>query len=215
LKLDDFLIRAEARLHPVAPSWPVDLARPAFSDFDLSGDLAAGAGRVDLPLKHAAVLVGLIDRPEGLSLILTVRTADLPTHAGQIAFPGGKREPHDLNPAATALREAQEEAGLDPDFVTLIGTSDSYETVSRYHITPMIGVISPLAELKPDPREVAAVFEAPFAFFMDAQNHQRHARDYNGQARSYYAMPYGDRYVWGATAGILRALWLRLFGETA
>jgi 8-oxo-dGTP pyrophosphatase MutT (NUDIX family) len=181
--------------------------RPDFSDFDLSGQ------RPEEPvLKEASVLVPLIMRPHGFSLLLTRRSADMPTHSGQIAFPGGRRQAEDEDAIATALREAREEVGLDPALVQVLGASDPYETVTRFRVTPIVGLVAHEAVFQADPREVAAIFEVPFAHFMDPANHHRHSRDYNGQTRYYYAMPYRDHYVWGATAGMLRALYLRLYG---
>lgn len=202
--LDDIAPLLSTKLHPIGAT----AARPPFSDFDLSGH------RPHAPtLKQAAVLVPLIVRPQGLAVILTKRAHDLPTHAGQIAFPGGRCEPGDLDVAATALREAHEEIGLDPRFVTILGASDAYETVTRFAVTPVVGIIDPDATFNADPREVDEIFEVPLAFLMDPANHQPQERTYNGQARRFYAMPYGDYYVWGATAGMLRALYLRVFSD--
>jgi len=182
--------------------------RPPFSDFDLSGERP-----VQPNLREASVLVPLIPRETGLSVLLTRRSADMPTHSGQIAFPGGRRQEDDADAIATALREAREEVGLDPAYVRVLGASDPYETVTQFRVTPIVGLVSHQAAFVADPREVDAIFEVPFAHFMDPANHQRHSRDYNGQTRYYYAMPYGEHYVWGATAGMLRALYLRLFAE--
>jgi 8-oxo-dGTP pyrophosphatase MutT (NUDIX family) len=203
LTLDDVLPLLQARLDAIGDV----AARPTFSDFDLSGE------RPDAPvLKQAAVLVPLIARDHGLNVLLTRRSNHLPTHAGQIAFPGGRREDSDADVGATALREAHEEIGLDPRFVTLLGASDAYETVTRFAVTPVVGLVDPLAPLTADPREVDEIFEVPLAFLMDPANHEPQSRSYNGVERRYYAMPYGDYYVWGATAGMLRALYLRVFG---
>jgi 8-oxo-dGTP pyrophosphatase MutT (NUDIX family) len=187
----------------LAADHPTDDA--PFSDFDLSG------GRpITGTLTEAAVLVPVVRRASGLMVILTQRSSDMPTHAGQIAFPGGRRQPEDRSLAATALREAHEEIGLDPAFVTVLGASDAYQTVTRYRVTPVVGLVVSQAAITADPREVADVFEVPLAHFMNPANHERHSRDWNGQARHYYAMPWQGRYVWGATAGMLRALYLRL-----
>jgi 8-oxo-dGTP pyrophosphatase MutT (NUDIX family) len=202
LTLDDVLPLMQARLSAVTPV----AAPPTFSDYDLSGV------RPDAPvLKQAAVLVPLVARDHGLNVLLTRRSNHLPTHAGQIAFPGGRCEDSDVDVGATALREAHEEIGLDPRFVTLIGTSDAYETVTRFAVTPVVGLVDPRAPLTADPREVDEIFEVPLAFLMDPANHEPQSRVYNGAERRYYAMPYGDYYVWGATAGMLRALYLRVF----
>lgn len=181
-----------------------------YSDFDLSG------GRPDTgPLTEAAVLVPVVRREGGLMVILTERSPYMPTHAGQIAFPGGRRQAEDASLGATALREAHEEIGLAPSSVALLGASDAYQTVTRYRVTPVVGLVDSPAPLNADPREVADIFEAPLAHFMDPANHERHSRDWNGQARHYYAMPWQGRYVWGATAGMLRALYLRLVSSEA
>lgn len=199
----DMMDRLRTRLHSVEAA---TADQPPFSDYDFSGGRPQGTA-----LRDASVLVPLIDRPEGLSLLLTQRTNEMPTHAGQIAFPGGRRQVEDPSAIWTALREAQEEVGLDPDLVEVIGTADSYETVTSYRITPVVGIVQPHAVFRADPREVADVFEVPFSFVMDPANHQTHQREWNGQQRTYLAMPYGERYIWGATAGMLRALHARLF----
>lgn len=202
MTLDDVLPLLTARLDPIGDG----RARPVYSDFDLSGQ------KPDAPkLKRAAVLVPLVARDHGLGVILTRRSSDLPTHAGQIAFPGGRCEDSDVDVGATALREAHEEVGLDPAHVTLIGASDAYETVTRFAVTPVIGLVDPRAVMTPDAREVAEIFEVPLAFLMDPANHVPQERVYEGITRRFYAMPYGDYYVWGATAGMLRALYLRVF----
>lgn len=158
----------------------------------------------DAPRMAAAVLVPLVEREEGFSLILTQRTADLKAHAGQISFPGGRMEREDANAEAAALREAQEEIGLDPKAVEILGRLDPYRTVTGFDVTPVVGAVSPPLALTPDPVEVAEIFEVPLAFFLDPANHQRHSRTSpTGAVRAYYAMPYQDRYIWGATAGML------------
>lgn len=189
---------------------PLDQASPGvpapYSDFDLHG------GRPAPPagLKEAGVLMALVPRETGLHLILTRRTDTMPTHAGQIALPGGRRQDNDPSLVDTAMREAHEEVGLDPALVTPIGLADAYETVSGYRITPVVGLVRSEPALTADPREVAAVFDAPLAFFMDPANHVLEQREWNGLQRRYFAMPWNGHYVWGATAGMLRALWMRL-----
>lgn len=196
--LDATIAQLRARLLP--PSAPVG---SAFSDFDLAPEhRPAGV----LGRKEASVLVPLIARPEGLSVLLTRRTADMPTHAGQIALPGGRRQPEDPDAVATALREAHEEVGLAPERVEVLGLVEAYETVTQYRITPVVGLVREPGPLAADPREVAAMFEAPFAFLMDPANLQRHHREWQGMQRFYYAIPYQEHYIWGATAGMLRAL---------
>ncbi|MBX7200672.1 MAG: CoA pyrophosphatase [Rhodospirillaceae bacterium] len=158
----------------------------------------------DAPRMAAAVLVPLVEREGGFSLILTQRNADLKAHAGQISFPGGRMEQEDANAEAAALREAHEEIGLDPKTVEILGRLDPYRTVTGFDVTPVVGAVSPPLALKPDPVEVAEIFEVPLAFFLDPANHQRHSRTSpSGAVRAYYAMPYQDRYIWGATAGML------------
>jgi 8-oxo-dGTP pyrophosphatase MutT (NUDIX family) len=202
LTLDDVLPLLRARLDIIGDG----RGRPAYSDFDLSGS------RPEAPvLKRAAVLVPLIARDHGLNVLLTRRSSDLPTHAGQIAFPGGRCEDSDADVGATALREAHEEVGLDPSHVKILGMSDAYETVTRFAVTPVVGLVDADAKLTPDPREVAEIFEVPLSFLMDPANHVPQSREYEGVARRFYAMPYGNYYVWGATAGMLRALYLRVF----
>jgi 8-oxo-dGTP pyrophosphatase MutT (NUDIX family) len=163
----------------------------------------AGAPGVTAAAVPAAVLVPLIDRAEGFSVLLTERTVTLAKHAGQVAFPGGRMEPEDVDAVACALREAQEETGLDPARVEILGSLPVYLTITGFAVTPVVGAVTPPVTLVPDPTEVAAAFEVPLGFFLDAANHRRVTREVNGLKRAYYAMPYGDRYIWGATAGML------------
>ncbi len=170
------------------------------SDYDLNPEF----GRPDdVPLKPAAVLVPLVDRPQGVTVLLTKRTEHLNSHAGQIAFPGGLMEPYDATPEAAALRETHEETGIASHFVRMIGRLSTYETVTGYAVTPCVGVVQPDFDLVPDDFEVAEIFEVPLEFLMDSDNHQRHSGWRNGRRRHWYAMPYGDYYIWGATAGML------------
>ena len=189
------------------------------SDFDLNPELPADFGRsadaraamaAGRPIRPAAVLIPVLARPS-VTLLFTLRSNDLPSHAGQIAFPGGKAEPFDANPLATALREAHEEIGLDASFVEPLGTLDLYLTGTGYRITPVVALVDPQAPLVPDTREVADAFEVPLEFLMDPANHQRHSRTIAGQERHFHAMPFGERFIWGATAGILRNMHERLF----
>lgn len=162
------------------------------------------------PIRPAAVLVPIVDRPEP-TILLTQRTAELPDHAGQIAFPGGKIDGPE-SPLDAALREADEEIGLDRRFIDPIGYLDLYMTTLGYRIVPTVARIDPGFQLAINPSEVADAFEVPLAFLMQPDNHQRHSREWKGMTRSYYAMPFGERYIWGVTAGILRNMYERLYG---
>jgi len=154
-------------------------------------------------LTRAAVLVPLILRPEGVQVLLTQRTAHLKDHAGQISFPGGRAEPEDPDPVATALRETHEEVGLPSEFVRVLGRLDNYVTGTGYEVAPIVGLIRPPFPVTPDPHEVAEVFEVPLPFVVDPRNHQRHSREWQGGTRHFYVLPYQQRYIWGATAGML------------
>ncbi len=158
----------------------------------------------DTPPVPAAVLIPLVERAEGFTVLFTQRTADLKSHGGQISFPGGRIEPTDPDAVAGALRETAEETGLDASHIEILGRLDAYATVTGYEVTPVVGAVTPPFTLKPDPVEVADIFEVPLAFFLNPANHQRHSRVISdGVVRAYYAIPYGDRYIWGATAGML------------
>ncbi len=160
----------------------------------------------------AAVLVPLIERPEGLSVLLTLRTQHLRRHAGQIALPGGRADPGET-PWETALREAWEEVGLDPGLVDVAGLSEPFWTRTGYVITPVVGFVAPTLTLKINPDEVAEAFEVPFGFLMDSANHQSTLREFpDGVTREVWAMPYQDRHIWGVTAMLLRELHARLYG---
>jgi 8-oxo-dGTP pyrophosphatase MutT (NUDIX family) len=189
-----------------APPLPGAAAGP--SDYDLSPGLEADFPRVPEP-RAAAVLVPVIARPN-LTMLFTQRTDALPAHAGQIAFPGGKAEPFDRDAVDTALREAHEEIGLDRALAEPLGFLDAYTTGTGYRIIPVVALVSPDMTLTPDPSEVAATFEVPLDFLMDAGNHRLDSRIYRGQQRFYHAMPFEDHYIWGATAGILKNMHQRL-----
>jgi 8-oxo-dGTP pyrophosphatase MutT (NUDIX family) len=177
------------------------------SDFDLS---AAPQPPTTTELTPASVLIGLIEREVGYSVLLTRRVDTLRRHAGQIALPGGRRDPGET-PWQTALREAHEEVGLHPDFVSLAGLSSPYQTGTGYLITPVVGFIAPGFTLQANPDEVADIFETPFGFLMDPANHEEHEREApSGEKRRFYAMTHDERFIWGATAGILRVLYQRL-----
>lgn len=172
------------------------------------GDQDLNPGMTPIPpIKEAAVLVPLIDRPDGLTVLLTHRTAHLANHAGQVSFPGGRVDLADCDVEETALRETQEEIGLDRSHARIIGRLDTYITRTGFAVTPVVAVIDPPFELTPDPFEVAEVFEVPLSFLLDPNNHQLCSREFEGTVRYFYAMPYGRHYIWGATAGILMNLY--------
>ena len=170
-----------------------------------------GSYRPPPPYKAAAVLVPIVDRAGGLTVLLTQRTDHLTDHAGQISFPGGRIEDDDPDPEAAALREAKEEVGLDRAAVELVGRLDTWITGTRYEITPVVGLLTPPFAVAPDPFEVAEVFEVPLAFVLDPAHHEVHEREVSdGARRAFYVIPYQDRYIWGATAGMLVNLSQRL-----
>jgi 8-oxo-dGTP pyrophosphatase MutT (NUDIX family) len=179
------------------------------SDWDLNpefmGDLAVMA-----PPRAAAVLVPVVLR-DTLTVLLTERSHDMPSHPGQISFPGGKVEEGDVTPVDCALREAREEIGLPADLVEPLGYLDSYRTGTGFQISPVVAFVRPDFTLALDTREVLDVFEVPLAFLMDEANHKKDSRAWRGRQRHFYAMPYQGRYIWGATAGMLKNLQQRLF----
>jgi 8-oxo-dGTP pyrophosphatase MutT (NUDIX family) len=154
----------------------------------------------------AAVLVPIVNRPTDLTLLLTLRSADLPDHPGQISFPGGRVELGDASLAHAALREATEEIGLPAARVAILGELAPYETVTGYSVTPVVGWVEPPFELKLDPIEVADAFEVPLAFLLNPLNLQRHFQMFGDIRRDFWAIPYGERYIWGATAAMLLIL---------
>lgn len=166
-------------------------------------DLNPGMTPPSIALRPAAVLVPLIDRSEGMSVLLTQRTAHLTAHAGQIAFPGGRLEPEDPDAVAAALRETEEEIGLARDHVSLIGRLDTYVTGTGFEITPVVGIVSPPFALTIDPFEVADVFEVPLPFVIDPINHRRTERIFEERRRVFFVLPFENRNIWGATAGML------------
>jgi 8-oxo-dGTP pyrophosphatase MutT (NUDIX family) len=180
------------------------LGRPASAP-PLPGDLPANIGAVTTP---AAVLIAVTDRAEP-GMILTVRREDMRTHAGQVAFPGGRIDPGE-DPVAAALREAQEEILLDPGEVEIVGAVDPYITVTGYHVTPVCGVIPPDLALQPHEREVADWFEPPLQFLLDPANQQRRSALFQGATRHYYEILWEDRRIWGATAAMIVNLSRRL-----
>jgi 8-oxo-dGTP pyrophosphatase MutT (NUDIX family) len=173
------------------------------SDYDLNPGMRPNS---DKPLTAAAVLVPLIERPEGMTVLLTKRTDHLHDHAGQVSFPGGKVDPADADAAAAALREAEEEVGLPRHKVDLVGQLDIYVTRTGFEVTPWVGLVMPPFDLKLDAFEVAEVFEVPLAFFLDPANRRRESRVWQGQERFFYVYPWPGYYIWGATAGMLNNL---------
>jgi 8-oxo-dGTP pyrophosphatase MutT (NUDIX family) len=205
----EFFDRARARLSFDVP--------PGLSDPNVipeSGD--RGTERMleiiarEIPIRPAGVLIAVIDHHEP-TVLLTLRSPDLLDHAGQISFPGGKIDASDATPRETALREAKEEVGLDRTFVDPIGYLGLYGTSFGFRIVPTVARVKPGFMLSINQAEVVDAFEVPLSFLMNPANHQIHQREFRGIQRSYYAMPYGDRYIWGATAGMLRMLYERIY----
>ena len=161
---------------------------------------------------QAAVLIPLINHANGVTMMLTQRTAHLNDHAGQISFPGGRVEEDDADRIQTALRETEEETGLAREAVEVIGRLPDFDIPSGFRVTPIVGWIEPPVDFNPDPFEVAEVFEVPLHHFLDPANHERRSDDINGRRRNYYAMPYQNRLIWGATAGMLFSLYQSLRG---
>ena len=204
-----------------SPAWRDDLPRwlsasaaiaaggdTGFSD---DGDTVSAAGTLDIPpqgmtLKPAAVLILVVNRPERPYVLFTQRTAHLTDHGGQISFPGGRVEDNDRDPVHTALRETFEETGVPMERVELMGTLPDYITGTGYHITPVVGWIESPVDYAADPKEVAECFEVPLEFLLDTRNHRLENAMYKGRMRSFYAVPYERRYIWGATAGMLVTL---------
>lgn len=164
------------------------------------------------PVRPAAVLIAVVDHPEP-TILLTQRSAHLNDHAGQIAFPGGKIDATDASPLDAALREAEEEIGLSRDFVEPLGYLDLYGTAFGFRILPMVARVRPGFSLSINHSEVDDAFEVPLSFLMNPVNHQVHSKEFRGMPRSYYAMPFAERYIWGATAGMLRVLYERIYSS--
>lgn len=181
----------------------------AHGDHALNADMVLGIDQKSL--RDAAVLIPVIDDGDEARVILTQRTATLRKHSGQIAFPGGAVDPDDENVDFAAKREAQEEIALDPGLVEVVGRLPDYLTMTGFRITPVLSVVKPGFDLVPNPAEVDAIFEVPLGFLMDPANHRQESRVWEGRERHYFSMPYGDRYIWGVTAGIIRVLYERLY----
>jgi len=194
-------IAIRERLAP-PPSGFTPLSATRRSDFDLNPE-----ARVDFdstrPMRNAAVLIPIIERPDDLTVLFTRRTEHLTNHAGQVSFPGGRAEDIDDGPVATALRETEEEIGLHRSFIDVVGALSPYETVTRFVITPVVGIVSPGFTLKIDANEVAEVFEVPLAHLLDPANQEKHAREWKGRIRHYFQVSYNGHRIWGATAGMV------------
>jgi 8-oxo-dGTP pyrophosphatase MutT (NUDIX family) len=207
----DFLARARIRLRQ---GWPEEAFEPSshphHGDHRLNQPLAGETALLPAPARPAAVLAPVVMRENGAFLLLTERAGSLREHSGQIAFPGGKIEA-DESPLDAALREAEEEIGLFRARVEIIGCLDAYQTSTGFRVFPIVGLTRPPLDLAVNPQEVADVFETPLSFLMNAANHQRHFREWLGRRRQFYAMPYENRYIWGATAGMIRNLYERLY----
>ena len=209
LSAEEFFQRARARLDLQAPPGIDDPAViPKRGDHDADPVMEKIA--TVRPIRPAAVLVPIVDHPEP-TVLLTQRAQHLPNHPGQISFPGGKIEKSDASPLAAALRETEEEVGLDRSKVEPIGYLDLYMTTLGYRIVPAVARVAPGFSLKLNTAEVDDTFEVPLAFLMDQANIARHARDWQGITRHYYAITFGERYIWGVTAGILRNLHERIY----
>lgn len=203
----DFEARARARLRFDLPERWADDGLAAGGDHALDGQaFFTGTPR------RAAVLVGIVTHHPVPTVLLTTRLASLRQHSGQVAFPGGKIDPGDASPLAAALREAEEEVGLDRAIATPLGYLDPYLTGTGFIVVPAVCLLAPPLRLAVNPQEVADAFEVPLPFLMDPGNHRREARQIAGRARHFYAMTHGERVVWGATAGMLRNLYERLYG---
>jgi 8-oxo-dGTP pyrophosphatase MutT (NUDIX family) len=206
----EFFERARTRLNLEVPPALTDVDAPARIRGDLDLDPVMWEKAGVKATRPAAVLVPVVARSEPV-VLLTQRTPDLRSHSGQVAFPGGKIDPDDASPQAAALREAAEEIGLDDKFIEPIGYLDLYLTFSGFRILPLVARVDPGYRLTINPGEVADAFEVPLDFLMEPNNHQRLKRDWQGIERQYYAMPFGERYIWGVTAGILRNLYERIY----
>jgi 8-oxo-dGTP pyrophosphatase MutT (NUDIX family) len=205
----EFFARARARLRFDIPAGLTDPSLvPASGDRGTDRMLEILAR--EQPIRPAAVLVPVVDHPQP-TVLLTQRSAHLNDHAGQISFPGGKIDATDVSPLDTALREAEEEIGLDREFIEPIGYLDLYGTSFGFRILPAVALVKPGFKLRINHSEVDDAFEVPLAFLMNPANHQTHSKEFRGVERTYYAMPYEERYIWGATAGILRVLYERIY----
>lgn len=178
-------------------------ASPPLEDLLTADDLEKHHEAAKLALKPAAVLLLVVNHPGDPTVVFTQRTAHLSDHGGQISFPGGRTDEGDGTAERTALREAEEEVGIPPERIEILGRLPEYRTVTGYCVTPIVGWAEPPLTFRPDPDEVADVFEVPLSFLLDAGNHRHESAFFRGRQRKYWAMPYGERFIWGATAGML------------
>ena len=201
-----FARRATERLRDRDHEIPEPIAVVA-GDHVLNPGFVHGPG----PFRDAAVLIPVVAREPEATVLLTRRTAHLTSHAGQIAFPGGKIDATDASATDAALREAEEEVGLDRTLITPIGSLDPYLTGTGYRIVPVVAMVDPDHRLVLNPHEVVSAFEVPLPFLMSPANHRRGSREFGGATRYFYEMPFGEHYIWGVTAGIIRGLYERVF----
>lgn len=187
-----------------------DLLRSVLLSMPPDGEAVVEDGALATNLTPAAVLFPIVRRREGDTVLLTRRTAHLRDHAGQVSFPGGRVETQDGSPLETALRETKEEIGLHRRHIEVLGYLPEYRTGTGFSVIPVVALVEPPFELQPDSFEVAEVFEVPLAFLLDQNNHQRHTVHLRGALRHYFAMPYENYFIWGATAGMIRSLSERL-----
>jgi 8-oxo-dGTP pyrophosphatase MutT (NUDIX family) len=178
-------------------------SHPPLEQLLTADDLERYTREPQQPLRDAAVLLLIIEHADAPTVLFTQRTAHLADHAGQIAFPGGRVDARDLTAERTALREAEEEVGIEPERVEVLGRLPLYRTSTGFAVTPVVGWARPPLVYQPDPHEVADVFEVPLAFLLDTRNHRHESAFFRGRMRKYWAMPYGERFIWGATAGML------------
>ena len=211
----DFERRARERLLPA----DAVVEAAGRSDFDLTPDTGAAGwrrpGAGGAAPRRAAVLMGLKPAGDDYAVLFTLRPQTMREHAGQVAFPGGRVDQADGHPLAAALREAREEVGLQASEARILGQADPYLTSTGYLVSVFLGLLPADFTPKPEPGEVADVFFTPLSFLMRPENHLRHARDYAGASRAYYAMPHDGRYIWGATAGMIKSVYDRLYGRDA
>ncbi|HEY5797254.1 MAG TPA: CoA pyrophosphatase [Bosea sp. (in: a-proteobacteria)] len=209
LTADEFTDLARQRLRPEPPSFGDVIGRPRGDHEMQPQPMAPPDEKAAVP---AAVLIPIVPRPDGPTVLLTQRAAALRSHSAQVAFPGGRVDAVDGSPVITALRETEEEIGLPRERVRTLGFLDAYLTGTGYRIVPVVALVEPPFSLTLNAHEVDEAFEAPLSFLLDPANHLREGREWQGLYRTYYAMPFGDRYIWGATAGMIRNLYERLAG---